>query len=216
MTEFLSASRASGLIEADAAAMMACLERIRTEDAAAVPVLGAAGRRRLREATADLAFRPARPVVGEGEKAVTQDFEICDDVPRDGPYGRCAAALSGLVNAALENMARPPFSAIDFNDLVVQRYQPVPCGISPHRDHIRYVNLIGILVIDGAGDFFVCDDRQGRNARCIDAQEGDLLLMRGPGFDDSRHRPFHMLGEVTRERLILGVRQDARVAAVSA
>jgi hypothetical protein len=107
-------------------------------------------------------------------------------------------------------MPRPPFARVTFNDAVAQRYAPTRCGISPHRDHLRYVNLVANLVISGSGRFYICDDRAATNAREIPGPDGSLLLMRAPGFDESRHRPFHMLGEVARERLILGLRQDSR------
>lgn len=201
---------AEDFLVADAKAAAECLRCVRTADAAAVTVFDRRGRKWLRDAAAELEFRRARPVVGEGERTVTQDFDICDDVPEDGAFGACAGLMADLVNAGLDRMDAPPCPRVTFNDLVVQHYQPVASGISPHRDHVRYVNLVGILVIDGAGDFYVCDDRQGHGARRVAAPEGSLLLMRAPGFDDSRHRPFHMLGEVTRERLILGLRQDSR------
>ncbi len=195
---------------ADAAAMADAVAAVRRDDAASVPVLSEQGRAWLRDAAARLGFRRARPVVGQGDKAVTQAFEICTDPPWDGPFGEAARVLGGLVNAGLARMTERPCADIAFNEAMVQRYPPSPCGISPHRDHIRYTGLIGILVIDGAGAFYVCDDRAGNNARAIPAPAGSFLLMRAPGFDGSRHRPFHMLGAVTQTRLIAGYRQDTR------
>lgn len=197
-------------LQATADEMAACLERVRVDDAAAVQVLDDEGRGILRTAFRDLPYRRARPVIGTGERRVTQDFDICDTLPQGNFGWTVAAALGDLVNTAQARMAAAPCPPVTFDDLVVQRYDPGPCGISPHRDHIRYINLIGVLVIDGAGDFAICDDRQGHGARPIPAAEGSLLLMRGPGFDGRRDRPFHTLGRVTRERLILGLRQDAR------
>ncbi|RDD60683.1 hypothetical protein [Ferruginivarius sediminum] len=190
--------------------MANCLEHVRRDDAASIQLLDSPVRAKLRTAVEASRFRRARAVVGTGDKAVTQDFEICDRVDGAGLIGRYVAASEALVNSGLERLTPTPCPPVEFNDLVAQRYPPVACGISPHRDHIRYVNLVAILVIAGAGRFFVCDDRAGTNAREIPAPEGSLLLMRAPGFDGSRHRPFHMLGKVTRERLILGLRQDAR------
>jgi hypothetical protein len=213
MDDFGTAPPADSLarhLTADAAAMAECLARVRRDEAAAMPVLDDAGRDRLRRAADSLAFRPATPVVGQGEKAVTQDFEICPDPPRESVWTAVAGALAALVDAGLARMAAPPCPPVTFNETVVQRYGRTGCGISPHRDHLRYINLVGILVIDGAGSFHVCDDRAGTNARPIPAGAGSLLLMRAPGFDGSRHRPFHMLGEVHEPRLILGLRQDTR------
>lgn len=198
-------------IVADADAMAAGIDAVRRDDAAAVRVLTDSGRAWLRAAAEALPFRRSRPVVGQGGKAVTQDFDIATDPPWDGPWGEAARAMADLVNAGLARMANPPCARVTFNEAVIQAYRPCRCGISPHRDHIRYINLIAILVIDGEGDFFVCADRAGNGARRIPARPGDLLLMRGPGFDGSRYRPFHMLGEVTTNRLIVGYRQDTRL-----
>lgn len=197
-------------LRGDGGEMAGCLESVRRDGAASIQVLGGPAQTELRAAVEALGFRRARAVVGTGEKAVTQDFAICDDVEDAGLIGRYVAASEALVNSGLERFTPRPCPPVEFNDLVAQRYPPVACGISPHRDHIRYINLVAILVIAGAGRFFVCNDRAGTNAREVPAPEGSLLLMRAPGFDGSRHRPFHMLGEVTRERLILGLRQVAR------
>lgn len=195
---------------ADPDAMAAGIAAVRRDDAAAVTVLTDRGRAWLREAAGHLAYKRSRPVVGQGEKAVTQDFDISTNPPWDGAWGEAARLMSELVNAGLARMPEPPCPPVTFNEAVIQYYRPCPCGISPHRDHIRYINLIGILIVDGEGDFHVCDDRAGNGARRIPAGPGDFLLMRGPGFDDSRYRPFHMLGAVRSDRLIVGYRQDTR------
>jgi hypothetical protein len=197
-------------LTATATDMAACLEEVRHNDAAAVRVLNHDGREWLREAAEGLAFRAARSSVGSGEKTVTQDFEICPQPPSDSAWYTGATLMTDLVNAGLRRMASPPCPDVTFNEAVVQRYAPCACGISAHRDHVRYINLVGILVIEGEGDFFVCGDRQGHDARRIPAPPGSFLLMRAPGFDVSRYRPFHMLGEVRRERLIVGYRQDTK------
>jgi len=193
---------------ADPDAMAAGIEAVRRDDAAAVTVLTDRGRAWLRDAAASLTYKRGRPVVGQGEKAVTQDFDISTNPPWDAAWGECARLMSDLVNAGLAIMAEPPCAPVTFNEAVIQYYRPCTRGISPHRDHVRYVNLIGILIIDGEGDFHVCDDRAGNGARRIPGGPGDFLLMRGPGFDDGRYRPFHMLGEVRTDRLIVGYRED--------
>lgn len=190
--------------------MAACLARVRREGAASVAFLDEAGRRRLCRAVAALTMRRARDRVGAGDRVVTQDFDICADVARRSGLGHCAGAVEAGVNAGLRRLSPAPCAGVVFNDLVVQRYRPTRCGISPHRDHLAYTALVAVLVIEGAGRFFLCDDRSGTNAREIPAPAGSLLLMRAPGFDGRRERPFHMLGAVTRERLILGLRQDSR------
>lgn len=190
--------------------LAAAIARLHDLDAASVPVLAEDARRALIAEAAGLPFGSAKPVVGAGERAVYQDFELTLHLPPGGAFARTAAALERLVNRALRDLRQPPCPPVTFNDRVVQRYRPGCAGISPHRDHLRYVRLVAVLVIAGAGRFFICGDRSGRDAREVPAPPGSLLLMRAPGFAGSDHRPFHMLRDVTSERLILGLRQDAR------
>jgi len=197
-------------LSCDPARMAAALEAVRRDGAAAVPVLPPEAQPPLVAAAEALSFRPARPVVGAAGREVQQDFTLCDRVSLDGLWGRVTAAVNAAVNAGLAVMDTPPIPALGFNEVVIQHYRPVSCGISPHRDHVRYVHLVGLLILYGEGDFYICPDRSGADARLIPAGPGDLLLMRAPGFDDSRHRPFHMLGEVRRARLIVGLREDTR------
>lgn len=198
-----------GLI-AGPAGLAAAMARLRSEDATALPVLADRARQRLAAEAARLTFRRARPIVGNGERAVYQDFELTFDICRDGALARAAAALERLINAGLARMRPPPCPPVSFNDRVVQRYAPGCRGITPHRDHLRYVSLVAILVMAGRGCFRLCADRSGRGAREVPAPPGSLLLMRAPGFAGGDRRPFHMLDEVTAERLTLGLRQDIR------
>ena len=68
-------------------AMAAALDRVAREDAAVLPLLAPADCRPFIESGADLAFRNAKPVIGEGERAVYQDFDICLSIPRRTPFG---------------------------------------------------------------------------------------------------------------------------------
>jgi len=94
------------------------------------------------------------------------------------------------------------------NDFIVQRYSPGQQGITPHRDHIRYRGLVAIVVLSGAGKFWVCDDREGGNARTIPETSGSLLLMRAPDFAGRTDRPFHALSNITETRYSFGMRHD--------
>ncbi len=189
-------------------AMAAALDRVANEDAAVLPLLAPADCRPLIEASADLSFRSAKPVIGEGERAVHQDFDICLSVPEPHPLWWLTQAVERLVTNALAAMDTPPLEALPLNDLVLQRYPPGARGITPHRDHVRYVGLVVIVQLSGDGRFGLCDDRSGADARVLEAGPGDGMLMRAPGFDDSRHRPFHFLDGITVERYSLGMRYD--------
>ena len=194
----------------DDAALADALRRVERDGAAAVPALSLPARRALVRAAGELSFRTARPVVGTGGRAVTQAFEIADDVPETGPFGALAGALAERLNAVLARDDTPSCATIAFNDRVAQRYPPGDVGISPHKDHIRYVHLVVNVVLQGFGRLYICPERSFQDALAIPGSAGDLLLMRAPGFADSDHRPFHAIGEVTQERLVLGLRQDAR------
>ncbi len=189
--------------------LAASLERLRDEDAVSLPFLGDKARQALVEQARHLAYRRARPTIGEGERAVRQDFELCMSITPGSPFHALAADLERQVARALDRLAAPPLPAPPpFNDLIVQRYAPGSHGITPHRDHLRYRDLVAIVNLAGQARFFLCADRSGRNGREVPIPPGSLLLMRAPGFDGRGDRPFHMLSEVTETRIALGLRHD--------
>jgi alkylated DNA repair dioxygenase AlkB len=189
--------------------LAAALDRLAVEDAVVLPLLGPAERGPLVEAAGRLSYRVARPMIGEGERTVRQDFELCMTVEPDSPFHALRAALERAVAGALARLNPPPLAAPPrFNDMIVQRYHPGSLGITPHRDHIRYRDLVAIVTLAGQARFFLCADRGGRDAREVPTPPGSLLLMRAPGFAGRGDRPFHMLSEVTETRIGLGLRHD--------
>lgn len=205
-----SAPAARRYLACDPEALAAALRTVDADDAAAVPVLAPAARRALARAAVELRFRQARPQVGQGDTAVTQTFEIADDVPADGPFAQVACEFAAEIETARAYLAPCPCPAVTFNDRVVQRYPPSAVGISPHRDRSCYVILVANLVIAGHGHFYICADRSFDRAREIPAAPGDAILMRAPGYGGSQVRPFHAVGTVSAERLVLGLRHDIR------
>ena len=194
-----------------ATVMARALARLDAEDAVSLPLLGPRARRRLIGASARLAFRPATPIVGEGARAVRQDFDLCTAFPDGSLFRVFAGSLGRLVDAALAHLDPAPLARpFRFNDLVVQRYPRGSFGITAHRDHVRYEGLVALVTLAGAARFFVCAGRSGRHPREVHGPPGDLLLMRAPGFAGLRGRPFHFLRDVTQPRLCLGLRHDAR------
>ena len=194
-----------------ALALGRALARLGEEDAVSLPLLGLRARRRLIGATAHLPFRPATPVVGEGEDAVHQDFDLCMSIPERSLFHAFAGSLGRLVDASLAGLDPAPLARpFRFNDLVVQRYPKGSFGITAHRDHTRYQGLVALVTLAGTARFFVCAERSGRGAREVPCPPGDLLLMRAPGFAGRRDRPFHFLRDVTQARLALGLRHDLR------
>lgn len=187
------------------------LARLTDEQAVSVPRLRPSAVLELVEASVGLTYRRARPIIGEGEAAVHQDFDLCMSLPEDSAFQAAAMELEGLLAAALALMSPAPLACPPrLNDLIVQRYEAGSRGITPHRDHIRYEDLVVIIPLSGAAHFFVCADRAGRMAREIPAPVGHLLLMRAPGFAGSRARPFHLVTDVTARRISFGLRHDVR------
>jgi hypothetical protein len=189
--------------------LAAALAKLEAEDAVALPLLSPQGCRALLAASESLTYRQAKPVIGEGERAVHQDFEICMPVPQGSLIHACAAAVEQLLPPALAELREPPLAAAPpLNDLVVQRYATGSRGISAHRDHVRYRDLVAIVTLAGQARFFVCRERSGIDAREVPIPPGSLLLMRAPGFAGRSDRPFHFLSDVTSTRVCVGIRHD--------
>ncbi len=192
------------------------LARLADDDAASIDFLSPEGCADLLAASRRLPYREATPVIGEGERAVRQDFQICMPVPDGSPFHACRDSLERLLARALAAMPVPPLDAPPrLNDLVVQRYPVGSLGITAHRDHVGYRDLVAIVTIAGQARFFISSDRSGENAREVPIPPGSLLLMRAPGFAGRDDRPFHFLNEVSEERVCLGLRRDVRVEAGS-
>ncbi len=190
--------------------MAEVIARLVAEDVASLPLLNEEVRRPLLDETARLSFRKARPVVGKRGRRVRQDFAYCTSFPAGGAFRGLAKALDLLVNGALALVHPPPIDPpLRFNDLILQRYELGSRGITPHRDHVRYVGLVAIVVLSGSARFFVCADRTAHDARKVPAPPGHLLLMRAPGFHGRRDRPFHFLTDVKARRYAFAVRHDA-------
>lgn len=185
------------------------LTRLAEEDALAVPYLTDNECVELVKNCERLAFRDARPVLGKPGDEVYQDLELTTDIPRGSPLLAMAKRLEADLQEALDRLAP---ASLDYpfviNDFIVQRYSPGQQGITPHRDHIRYRGLVAIIVLSGAGKFWVCDDREGGNARTIPETPGSLLLMRAPDFAGRTDRPFHALSDITETRYSFGMRHD--------
>ena len=180
------------------------------EDAVSLPFVSEDLRRFLLQESALLPYRPARPTVGKDERTVYQDFELCMTFDAQSPFREFARALDRLTNAAVQHAGFDLDTPFSFNDLIVQRYMPGSGGITPHRDHVRYVGLVALVILAGDADFYLCGDRDGSDAKFIDSPEGCLLLMRGAGFAGLKTRPFHMLKNIRSFRVSFGLRHDTR------
>ena len=196
---------------ADTAAVAGALRRVGDAEATSLALLPADALGPLMAEARALCYRPAQPVVGQGDVAVHQDFDLTTDLLPEGALMALSRALDRLIGEALAGMHSPPIAGgFAINDHIVQRYPAGCAGMSPHRDHVRYTGLVAIVMLGGAAQFLVCDDRAGANEREIPFTPGDLLLMRAPGFQGRGDRPFHAVRDITEDRYILGLRHDTR------
>lgn len=195
----------------DVARMAEALTETAAWDGAFLPLLDEATRLALLRSTEGLRYRPARPLVGPAGREVRQDFELTMDIPDPHPLRVLAAELTELILAAAATLDPDPLPrGLLLNDLIVQRYGAGSGGITPHRDHIRYVGLVALVTLQGRARFLLCDDRSGANPRPVGLEPGGLTLMRAPGFAGREDRPFHCVIEVTEPRVSLGLRHDTR------
>ena len=195
--------------QSDRAQLTAALDAMQRDDAASLPLLNEADQARLLAVCDRLPYRTATKTIGGPGREVHQDFELCADIADDSPLHDLARALDRWIHTALAIMADPPIGRdLRFNDLMVQRYYPGSRGITPHRDHITYRNIVALVTLSGRARFFICADRSGRDQREIAMTPGNLILMRAPGFADREDRPFHLLNGVTETRVGLGFRHE--------
>lgn len=186
------------------------LDRLKSRSAVSVKLLSGPILEQLTAAASKLSFRSARYEAGKPEARVYQEFDYCGVVPAGHPVRHLGRWYEARLHRALALMTEPPMTTdYTINDVVCQRYRPGGLGITPHRDHIAYTQLITLVVLGGRGRYFVCADRRGSNRQEIVSAPGRVILMPGPGYAGRSDRPFHMVGDITRLRYSVGLRQDA-------
>ena len=189
----------------DVAAALASLDE---HDAVSLPVLSEAFRRALLVEARAMDYRPARQTIGEGDRVVRQEMALSTDFAPAGLFHRLRRDFEDLVVLAAARLARQPFTVpLRFDDMIVQRYRVGALGITPHRDHLSYINLGCLFTIAGEARFCLCADRTGHDAREIDAAPGRVIFLRAPELYGKKNRPFHFVGRIRAERYSLGLRQ---------
>jgi hypothetical protein len=195
--------RPAGLVLADV------VEALSDAGALAVPILSEDARLALLEAARACRFRPARALVGKGERLVQQRMEVCEHFPADSIFRAFTVEFQKLWDDLLVDADPNPFAGpLVFNDLMLQRYGVGEVGITAHRDRTGYRNLVCLFILEGKGRFYVCDDRIASGAQEIPHLAGDVLLMRAPGFRGPAGRPFHFVRDIQSPRYIFGLRQE--------
>ncbi|NIR31617.1 MAG: hypothetical protein GWN84_20360 [Gammaproteobacteria bacterium] len=186
----------------------AILEALRSLGATSVRCMDEEYRVVLAEEAARCAYRPGEAVVGSGDRLVRQQLAVADEIPEGGAFSALRDEFQRLMDGLLSQLEGYPFeSRLWFNETVLQKYERGSIGITPHRDHIAYVNLVCIFNLAGRGRFGVAPDRSGRDARFVDAVPGNVILMRAPGFRGARRRPFHFVSDIEETRYVFGLRQ---------
>jgi hypothetical protein len=184
---------------------------------AAVSAVGAISLRMLREdfrltllhEAESYSYTPEPEFVGSGERIVRQQIATCKDFALGSNYLLLRGAFQLLCDEYFEKAALDPFATrLCFNAMALQKYQPGSVGITPHKDGLRYRNLVCVFIIEGQGRFAVCTDRSGREARVLDASPGNIILLRAPGFLSSSERPFHYVSDIQETRYTFGLRQQ--------
>jgi hypothetical protein len=194
----------------------AILNALTNIGATSVPLLKPECCEELLHTARNLPYQWEAEEVGKRDRAVRQQLASCEDFSQATLFLQLRDAFQNLLRQSLANLASDPFSyPIDFNAMVLQKYEPGSIGITPHRDGKRYKNLVCIFVLEGEGKFYVCRDRAGNDPIEIDAFPGYVLLMRAPGFRGIKDslatteeiRPFHFITDIQTQRYTFALRQ---------
>ena len=153
-------------------------------------------------------YRKAKPVVGN---SVSQDFEVCFPAPKIGCIEILSNAIENLFIKSTKLIKNPPIQKVQFNDIAIQKYLPYSSGISPHKDHKKYICVIIIVTLSGKSKFYLCQNRDGRNAQVVDDTPGNIVILPATGFkmiNNNFVRPIHFVSDITDGRLSIGLRQN--------
>ena len=153
-------------------------------------------------------YRKAKPVVGN---SVSQDFEVCFPAPKIGCIEILSNAIENLFIKSTKLIKNPPIQKVQFNDIAIQKYLPYSSGISPHKDHKKYISVIVIVTLSGKSKFYLCQNRDGRNAQVVDDTPGNIVILPATGFkmiNNNFVRPIHFVSDITDGRLSIGLRQN--------
>lgn len=184
------------------------LDRLLAVGAVSVRLLDESFRLALLQEAMNYPYRPEEEIVGSGDKMVRQQMGSFETFPEDSRFFLLKDSFQSLLETNLARLETYPFETpLNFNSMVLQKYEPGSVGITPHRDHLSYINLVCVFNIGGWGRFFLCADRSGRNAREISAAPGTVILMRSPGFLGLKDRLFHYVSDIEETRYTFGLRQ---------
>ena len=162
----------------------------------------------LRREAANCPFNREPKYTGPNE--VEQNLWLSRDLPPNGALVTYSRHLQEHITNTFDQLAEPVFETpLEFNERVVQKYEPNPVGVSVHRDFSSDRNLICISMLFGVGEFCLADNRQGDNLRPLDSRPSQVILMRAPGLVGVKKnkRPYHTARNISTERFVLINRQ---------
>ncbi len=184
------------------------VEKLSSMGATSIRLLNEQFRLSLLKEAESYTFKLEDEVVGSGDRIVRQQVQSFDSFCVDSNFILLKRTFQLLLEQWFRGwVAYPCKTRLNLNSMSLQRYEKDSIGITPHRDGLRYINLVCIFIIGGKGRFFVCSDRSGTNAKEIRASPGSVILMRAPGFLGSKERPFHFVTDIREARYACGLRQ---------
>lgn len=181
------------------------VSKLQRRGAVAVPMLSDESRSRLLAETERFAFKDRSGVVGAAR--VKQEFGAFSNFPSGSSFLALSACARLLCRNLMERAGARFDPHLSFNEHVLQKYPPHSAGITPHIDSIRCRNLVIVFVLDGDGDFAICDDRSGRNPQVIYAPPGYAIFMAAAGLCGRTEQQFHYLNNIVKGRTSFGIRQ---------
>jgi hypothetical protein len=121
-------------------------------------------------------------------------------------FSKFRKQFAGFLEGEIKSLGFRPFAVpFDINFMELIGYQEGSDGLSPHVD--SDINMTFIFMLGGIGHFYLCDDRAGRNPREIDTTPGNVIIMKGLGFLDTKGSQYHYTGGIESERYVLSLRQ---------
>lgn len=184
------------------------LDGLESTGAASSAILNEDFRKCLIDEAESYDYRPEDEIVGSGDRIVRQQVESFVNFRGESKYILLRRQFQKLLDGMFRDLDVYPFDTpLNLNTMALQKYTKGSIGITPHRDGLRYINLVCIFIIGGTGRFFVCADRFGRGSREIYTSPGRVVILRAPGFMGSGDRPFHFVTDIQETRYTFGLRQ---------
>jgi hypothetical protein len=184
------------------------LQALTTVGGISIPLLQEPARLALLAEAQNYSYQLRSETIQTGRAIVRQEYHECGNFPADSLHIQLKIALQTLLAEQFATLHPNPLTIpIEFNAMVLQHYETGDLGITPHRDSLRAINLIGLCNLAGQAQFCLCADRQGNQPIELDTTPGNIILLRAPGFLHASMRPFHYVHQFRSTRYSLGLRQ---------